>query len=279
MTKLHTKPKFHAALKTLARPKELGVRKLLGLIKSPTVLLSSKYSSDQTFQVLLSSLLSTAHTAPAPETCTAALRTARPTPLRADPPGQPVGAPRQIPAGLYLGATLRSPPAALWGAPGAHGRCPGQVRPPPLTRALTRRRARSPPQPLPPSALPTTARSNRRSSRPGRREGAAQRGYSPTRLASSGNSPPGSAPAAAPRWGRASQRREAVRLLRSFGCGVPGAPGETEAFGARQVVSAVGGELADRPHPEGGGKRLIFKLGCHSFQMSALNTTIVFLSS
>lgn len=163
MTKLHTKPKFHAALKTLARPKELGVRKLLGLIKSPTVLLSSKYSSDQTFQVLLSSLLSTAHTAPAPETCTAALRTARPTPLRADPPGQPVGAPRQIPAGLYLGATLRSPPAALWGAPGAHGRCPGQVRPPPLTRALTRRRARSPPQPLPPSALPTTARSNRRS--------------------------------------------------------------------------------------------------------------------
>lgn len=34
-------------------------------------------------------------------------------------------------------------------------------------------------------------------------------------------------------------------------------------YGLDKCVSAVHGELADRPHPEGGGEQLLFKLGTY----------------
>ena len=44
-------------------------------------------------------------------------------------------------------------------------------------------------------------------------------------------------------------------FLQGFQYGFPQPPPkETDALQSRQVVCAVGGELSDRPHPEGGGK-------------------------
>lgn len=70
----------------------------------------------------LSSLFSAAYAAPVPE---------RPVP----PSPRAEQGTQASPAGLYLGATLRSPPPAPWGGPAAHGGRRGQVRHPPLATA------------------------------------------------------------------------------------------------------------------------------------------------
>ncbi|KAK4821749.1 hypothetical protein QYF61_000810 [Mycteria americana] len=57
----------------------------------------------------------------------------------------------------------------------------------------------------------------------------------------------------------------------SYGTNLPGAyhksnEAQTDALRSRQVVCAVGGELAARLHPEGGGKWLLFNLAtCHKW--------------
>lgn len=79
----------------------------------------------------LSSLFSAAYAAPVPE---------RPAPPS---PGAEQGT-QASPAGLYLGATLRSPPPAPWGAPAAHGGCRGQVRHPRPGEVPAARPAHSP---------------------------------------------------------------------------------------------------------------------------------------
>lgn len=109
----------------------------------------------------LSSLFSAAYAAPVPE---------RPVP----PSPRAEQGTQASPACLYLGATLRSPPPAPWGAPAAHGGRRGQVRHPPLATAHS------------PAAAPAlrpgpTASSpgGRAGGRPPRSPGARQRPASP----------------------------------------------------------------------------------------------------
>jgi len=48
---------------------------------------------------------------------------------------------------------------------------------------------------------------------------------------------------------------------------------EADESQSRQVVFVVGGEWADRPHPEGGGKYLLFKLvTCHKWSFPGIDS-------
>lgn len=56
-------------------------------------------------------------------------------------------------------------------------------------------------------------------------------------------------------------------FLQGFQCSFPWpSPRENDALQSRQVVSAVGGELAERTYSEGSGKWLLFQLAtCHEW--------------
>lgn len=63
-------------------------------------------------------------------------------------------------------------------------------------------------------------------------------------------------------------------FLQGFPYGFPQPPpGQTDTLWSRQVVLAVGGELAGRKHPGGAGKQLLLRLvTCHKWGPAGIDT-------